>query len=316
MARATLELARGRSRDFAMTVNDPATQGPYAAGAAPFLPGDVIAAAVFAGDGQAVLLTPAAVWVAPADGTYLVSLNDSDTAGMGLGTYRLQVTLLRSGRTATLGDFNLRLTAAPGATGQLDAAGASIALAFTAYPDLRLWCPWLDDLQADTDSTGFQAEQVRATTQLIDLLVDLWKYRNAGLTLGLPGYGPASVVGAGDAPPSRYLYDQLVPLSPGAVPGPTYPDRLSTTPNLYRPTLSTALLLKDKVIEVCARRAAGFVCRAQVGRDSSRDWWAEARYQHAEADSLLRTLRAEVDLSVPQTGWASVTIHCGATSLR
>lgn len=272
----------------------------------PFLSTDTLACRVWAGDDTAVLVSPTADWDDANTGSFAVRFSAANTTGLA-GIYRYQVVCTRSGSSGIIDDGRIRVTMAPGT--------ATAPLAFTTLDDLLDYFPTLEDVQADASQVGFREEQARATAQMVDALVNLWKWTNLSPTIGQPGFGPMSMFG-GTTPPSRWLREQLVPLTPASTIPASLPMRQSTQANLVRPAVSTVLLLYDEVIEVCAKWAIARILKAQIGRSSDQDWWALAARFRRDADGMFMSRRFEIDLSVPQTGYASIIVDGGTTSLR
>ena len=117
-------------------------------------------------------------------------------------------------------------------------------------------------------------------------------------------------------PPSKWLRDQLVPLVPLSTPPASLPYRLSTPANIADSTISTALIQYDSVKEICAKRAIAIVLESQLNSQKTQEWWMFARKFNAEATSLFRATKFEIDLSNPQTGYASIVINGGSSNMR
>jgi hypothetical protein len=306
----TLDLARGADRDFLLQVRDAGGNAfDPATNHSPFDGTELLAGRVWQGDDLPTLTTPACAWSDATTGKFTLAATAAAEGALAVGTYRVQATATRGGKTGIILDGRLRVSPAPG-TG-------TTGLAFVTLADLTTYCPWVQDVQDDREQFAFQKERVRATFRLIDDLVNQWDTYGLSPQAGQPGWN-ATTVGWGSlgTSPSKWLYDQLVPLGVSStVPG-EYPYRTATPANLYDATVSTALLLKSGVRECVARRALSYVFRAQVGRNADKEWWALARAFGREADAVYRATRFEVDLSNPQTGYASITVAGGWGSLR
>lgn len=307
----TFDVARGLSDDLPLRVVDAAGNyyGPNETPQqdSPFLVDDPLSARLWAGDDQAPVLTKTPTWTDVTTAAYKIAFSDADTAALTPGLYRCIVTVARSGRTAPVGDFLVRITEAPGT--------ASAPVAFTVFGDLTKYAPWIDDLQAQTDQFGFAEQQARASSRMVDALTNLYKPGMVGrhpTSLGPSQYLTGVVGDAG----AFWFRQQLVPLAPLGTAPAALPNRQTTAGNFVQSRVSTALLLYDEVLEICAKWALAYVCEAQVGRDSDKDWWALAKFFRGDANGLFFSRKFEVDLSVPQTGYASVTIDGGSTSLR
>jgi hypothetical protein len=302
MAYLTLDLGRGMARDFILQTRDAVTGEAYGptppAVPSPFNGSESLVGSLWRGDETSTVVTPSVSWSDVTIGTTLTSFVNSDTANLSLGTYRYQITATRGGRTFPVVECNLRLSATPGTQ--------TIPMAFTVLDDLLRYAPWIEDLQAERQVTGFMEEQYRATEDLIQILVRLWK-NSSGMspTLGQSGWNAASLGYANDLP-SKWLRDQI---TPAPVDG-QHPAN-SGNPGIY-----SALIVRELTKEYCAKMAISYICAAQMGRTSERNFQGLASYFRRDADSLLKTYTAEIDLSIPQTGWASITVNCGGGSLR
>lgn len=105
-----LQLVKGTSRDFVLQANAP--NGSPAVGL--FLGSDTITSRVWRGNDQTTILSPTTVWVSATDGTFQISINDTDTATFEVGQYRIQTLAARAGRTVVVLDAFLVLNLSPG----------------------------------------------------------------------------------------------------------------------------------------------------------------------------------------------------------
>lgn len=295
---ATLQIARGTAKDFDRQRLD-RNGNAYTSANTPFLSTDTLATTLWAGDDTVSLATPATAWIDADVAAWRVSFAASDTSSLSAATYDFRTTATRGGKTVEVERGRLEVLWTAGTATQ--------PLAFTTYEDLLKYLPWVGSLQAETDRAGFAEQQARATNWLVDLLVDLYKYQNYGPTIGQPGYGPSTMFGGvGPWPPNKWFRDQITPV---AVDG-------SHPANSGNANVSTCLIIREKTKEICAKMAISYVLEAQMGRNTNRDWWALARNFQRDAESLLGTYQAEIDLSTPPTGYASITVHCGSTNVR
>lgn len=112
----TLQLNQGRSRDFELQVAN--ADGTPALNV--FQSSDTLAATLWSGDGVTASATPTAIWLTTNGGTgapggqYVVTFQNADTASLAPGTYFLEATFTRAGRTGTIGWFKLFLVDAAG----------------------------------------------------------------------------------------------------------------------------------------------------------------------------------------------------------
>lgn len=306
----TLEVESLLSKDCTRQVRD-AQGNPFVpvTNPSPFLIGDTLACAVWPGGSLASVATPAVAWLDVTAATFTLALTPSDVSGLPPGIYQYRVTATRSGKSGLIDSGTIAVLAAP--------AAGTLGLAFTTAADLIFYCPWIEDLETFRDLFGFNGQQVKATEDLIDDFCGLWKpqgfstmpFSPDGSTYFMPGYSL-------DAP-SRWLREQLMPILPGAslpITGLTY--RRNSTANYIRPALSTALLLYPKVVEVCAKRALGYVFESQVGANTERSWGELELKFKADARRIFLSTRFQIDFGVPQTGNGYTIIDGGNTSFR
>jgi hypothetical protein len=112
-----VKVVQGIARDF--TYQTPNGDGTFGAG---FVSTDAITSTVWVGDSQSSVATPTVVWgssqVLPAAGAsttlWTVQFNETDTASLTPGLYRLQVFATHATRTACLFDGLLELLDTPG----------------------------------------------------------------------------------------------------------------------------------------------------------------------------------------------------------
>lgn len=305
----TLSLTQGEAQDFLLQRRDGngLAYDPLS-NPSPFLTTDTLAATVWPGGTLAPVATPAVAWVDAAGvASYQLSLAATDTAGL-VGVYYWRVEVTRGTKTGVLGRGRLKVEVAPGST--------VAPLTFTTRDDLLTYAPWLEDIQTESDEVAFGVEQLRATNKLIDAIVNLWKPDQLRPTLGQPGWNALNLSYGSSAPQSWWLRQQLVPLPVNSGPNAAYPDRMSFQANKIDPRVSTALLLWAEPKEVCAKWAIAYVCDAQLGRAGERDYWQMADRFRALGDMTFRLSAFQIDLGVPQTGWASFTVRGGGGSVR
>ena len=304
----TLEIVQGTYKQFPRQRLD-AQGNQYSSlnNPSPFLGSDTLSCEVWGGDDTVVLATPSVAWIDVTEVAFSLTCLNADTAALSPGTYPAQAFVTRGPYKHAIDEFALRITGAPGT--------AAAPLAFTTLDDVLKYLPMVEDIQASSSQTGFREEQALATERLIDALVMLYQPGSYGLRIGDPGFNAMSMLGPNENP-SRWLREQIVPLPPASTVPAWFPMRTNTLPNLIKPTVSTALLLYNPVIEIVAKWAVVHVLKAQVSRSSEQDWWDLAGKFERDANALFRARKFEVDLATPQTGWAGITIHGGASSLR
>jgi hypothetical protein len=297
-SRLTIQVVQGCSLDPQLQVPNPADFIPWTdLNPSPFLSSDVLAATVWAGEDQAPLLTLVPTWVDVAAAIYQISLTNAQTAGLTVGTYRLQVTFTRSGRSGSIGNCRLEIQSAAGTA----AAGATYATG----EQLLMFAPWIQDNLDDNDETNYLAQRVRARSWIDDIFVGrfkpggVWQLGDAGSTAYFCSFGI-------DQGPQKWLWDILA-ANTGKVPsvGPPIPGTIYS---------GTALICRDQVVEIVSKRALYYILSHQISKDGKNPYQRLARQFRAEADGLLKVLRAEIDLS--GDGYGDFNINCGATSLR
>ena len=299
MNNQTIAIGRGDARDFVLQSRD--AQGDAFApitNPTPFLIGDTLTCKVWAGDETAAILTPTVVWNDVTIGTVTLSFANVDTSTVALGTYRLRITATRGAKTAPIISVELTITATPGTQ--------TVGLAYTVLDDLIDYADWLEDLQSDRDIAGFARQQYRATEDLIQILVTRWQPQSLSLSLGQPGFNAVSLYGGGTTAQNKWLRDQITP----AVVDGTHP----ANPGNAR--IYSALLIRPITLEYCAKKAISYICEKQIGRNADRDFQALGRFYRRDANEVLKSYVAEIDLSIPQTGYSSISINCGVMSLR
>lgn len=304
----TLQIVKGRTKAFPRYVPQPVSGARYTAETTPFTVGDTLSARIWPGGDLPVSFSPTVAWVDRDTASFLITVDNSDSATLEVGIYKGEVAVTRGSETGTIDRFDFEVLPAPG-TGETD-------LAFTTLQDLLDYFPTLQTLQSSFGQAQFAREQRRATLHLIDILCERWQGFSAPPQMGQPGFNAWSL-GANAAGTSKWwLRQQLMPLTPDSTPPADLPDRLTTPANIIDPTLSTALLLFPEVKEIVAKYAISYVLEAQITRGDDQDWWKLATRFKREASSLFAARTFGIDLSDPQTGYASLTITGGAASLR
>ncbi len=244
---------------------------------------ETLAATVWAGDDQAALFAPTVSFINAAAGTMKLSVGAAQTANLAIGLYRVTVTVTSGGRAFDCFDGLLELDHTAGT--------ATAPTVYCSLDDCLEWAPWLQDLQSElADVTGFAKQRGRARSWLDDMIVTRYKYLSYAPSPGVPGFGSWLMQGWGRDPiPSKWLRDQLD---------------------------ANYLIVRDVIKEVTAKKAIAYVCAAQVGPKRDDNPYKDlARDFHWEADNLIKTVRAEIDLP-PQDGYADILVNLGATDLR
>jgi hypothetical protein len=234
---------------------------------------------IWPGGTRASLVTLTPTWLDPAAGTTTVSITGTNTTSLSVATYIVRATVDDGNGPKTYYRGSLKILASPGSS----AAPAT----YISDDDLRDYAPWIDALQADSDQTGFGTQCGKARSWLDEILITRWKYISFAPQLGTPGWGTWSLYGGRDPMPSKWLRDQLA---------------------------ANLLMVRDLTKEVVAKRALYYICKAQLGRNGDHAYQDLARGFAFEANELVKTYRAEIDLN--GDGYADVYINCGASNLR
>ena len=305
----TLQIVKGRTKSFPRYVPVPVTGERYTALTSPFDAAlDTLSARVWPGGDLPVAFAPTVAWTSADTASFVLTIDNSDSADLDVGIYKGEVAVTRSGETGTIDRFDLDVLPAPG-TGTAD-------LAFTTLADLLMYFPTLQALQSQYARAQFAAEQRRATLHLIDMLCPRWGGFTSSPQIGQPGFNAWSLGASSGGTSKWWLRQQLMPLAPDSTPPADLPDRLTTPANIFDATLSTALLLEPEVKEIAAKYAISYVLDAQITRGDDQDWLKQASRFRRAADAMFAGRRFGIDLSDPQTGYASLVIDGGATSLR
>ena len=274
-----LELTQGTARDFPFQVANPDGTTPTGI----FLSTDVLTASIWAGSNEAPLLTPAVTWISATNAQYQVSFQNTDSASLAIGEYYLQTYATRAGtptRTTALlpRGTSLLILAAPGAT-------------FTARPtyiaitDVRNIAPWIDDLQVPDSNMGFDNQLADARDWLDEMTLRNYRGGNVSL-LGYHGFAlDAWYTGGGrrTSLTNRWLYAALQ---------------------------ANQLLVKPRVVQVCAYYALSRICESMITKGGMYAMLA-ARFR-LEAESLLASTTVEIDVN--GDGFGEVPINFSSTN--
>ena len=177
----TLELVQGASRDFPLQISNP--DGTPATN---FLNTDTLTASVWTGANETTILTPSTTWLngnAPA-GQIQITFQNADSAGLAFGIYFIQAFATRAGsppRTAAM--------LPRGSTLEILAASGSMAQrpTYITITDLRTIAPWVDDIQAPDNHTGFDEQCADARDWLDEITLRNYRGGNVSL-LGYHGF--------------------------------------------------------------------------------------------------------------------------------
>jgi hypothetical protein len=249
---------------------------------------ETLTCALWSGQDQAVLASPAAAWISPIAGTIRITISDTAIAGLAAGLYRLQGTLTSGATTIKFFDGAIDLTPAPG-----DAAEPAT---YCTFEDVKLYAPQIQKLQ-DTraELAGFLAERGRARSYADEHCLDGYR----------PNYGRARRGLAADGLTAG-SYLRWVTAGPLGEATPTLA--------VLRAAIALGgLTVTAKIREACAHLAAAIVFSNQPGKDNP--YHQQGMYHQAIGAELLAEAVVEIDLTSPLDGVADVRIGQDCTWL-
>jgi hypothetical protein len=243
----TLSLRKGTTGTWTVTIaNEGGPVTTYTSGA-------TLQAIIWSGDDQAALATLTPTWLDPSAGTITLTIGASDIASLSPQIYTLSLTITASGVTREGFRCWLSIDAAPGS--------ATAPLVFCTYDDMLRFASWLDTLQNESDTAGFQEQRARATQWVIeqamararDMLEDQYK-RHAPLPLNTTPQWvqPTGGVDLGYRRGVMTSYWQ--------------PDILADMTTWRAWLNDTSMIVVDsRLVEITAKRAISFACAQQLG---------------------------------------------------
>jgi hypothetical protein len=271
----TLQINQGAARDYDL-------QGQNLDGSIPgnFLATDTLQGTIWAGNATPPLLTPAVTWIDAPTCQFRLSLENTQSAGLGVGIYHVQATATRAGRSALVLDGMLEV---------LRAAGLDVALpVYTTYQDLLDHAPWIQDLYSEEAEYGFTRQQGMAREWLDEILINRYHYGDTAPMIGSPGFGLWSMFAGGvDFAPSKWIRDQLD---------------------------ANTLMVRGKTKECVAKRSLYYILMPQLGKAGDISYRQIAREFARSASDLVKSTRFELDLN--GDGFADIIISGGSTNLR
>jgi hypothetical protein len=131
----------------------------------------MLTAEVWGGDDQAVLFSPTATWSNATAGLVALSFARADTADLEPGDYPVLLTITAGGLQRKNRVATLRVLASPGA--------AEALTSYCGIEDLRRVCPWIDELQSDSDQAGFAEYRHEAREWFEELIHAAWGGRRS-----------------------------------------------------------------------------------------------------------------------------------------
>jgi hypothetical protein len=228
-------------------------------------------------------LTLAPTWRSAAAGTITVPITAAQSATLAAGQYLVTVGLADASRAFYEGFLAV----------EFGVGTDVIPQTYCTYVDMLNLVEWIGKLQTSRQVTGFAPERGRARDWLDNILINRFNYQNMSPTIGQPGFLAMSMFPAAvNTPPSLWLRQQLN---------------------------AGALVVRNEVIEITARKAISYVCEAQLARLEEQEVELGKRFGRI-AEQMVRCLRAELTLNVFNPDnldtWPSITIDCGTASLR
>jgi hypothetical protein len=171
-----------------------------------FLGTDTLSAAVWSGQAQAPLFTPAVSWNSFAVATVNLGVTGAQMTGLDqAGTYHFQVSATRSGTTVVIIDGLLKVLPAPGSSSQ-------VVTPYCTFADMLEHGPWVGMIQdVDADQEAFYSQRLEAKQWLDWLIVRSWRGTSASY-FGDPGTGARNWGGGytrRSSLPSQWLINQL-----------------------------------------------------------------------------------------------------------
>lgn len=276
-------LEQGTDLDRPRQVKNPLTGAAYdgltVATTSPFLGSDTLSVNVWPGGSQAVTFNPTAIWLDPTGAaTYQLTIGASQTATLAAGRYEGATYLSRNGLRSKIDGFELVLTQAAGTD--------TLRPVYCQLTDMLKFAPWLQNVQAREDLTGFADQRADAREWYENIVLRCYRgggwgnyNEHSAAAFAFAGGGPRKQIGK-----SIWLTQQLA---------------------------ANKLMVLPEVVKVNALYAIYMVCNAQIARkDNPYDAFA-ARY-YAQAQTLVCNSTAQLDIT--GNGFYAVAIPLGSTN--
>jgi hypothetical protein len=259
-----LNLQQGTSFDWQLQALNPDDSVPVGQ----FLSSDTLSANLWSGASDVSLITFSTppTWIDATNAQYQISFNNSDMALLALGVYFIQATATRSGRSATLLPYGSTVTlqAAPGA--------ALLRPTYITSYDLRRIAPWIDQVSAPNNQTGFLDQCADSRDWLDENIIRNYRGGNVEL-LGYHGLALDAWYTGGARRTSLR--------------NPWIVDLLKTN----------SLIVTTRTKDVCAYYALSRICESLIQAGAVTHYLGlSARYRH-ECQRLLTTYTAELNLN-------------------
>lgn len=272
----TLVLEIGSDRNFPVQING--ADGKPATG---LLGTDTLVAQVWAGQDQAVLFAPAVAWRVAASGTITVTFVPANTSALGVGNYRLRVTLTRGSKTTVAVEAWLQLTLAPGL--------ATPPATYGTAAGVREHLPWGDRYESPSGLAGFVLELSRSRKWVDSIIL-------------------------AQAPPPTYTtiggYSGYTRMQAGFMGGRS----LARNQTLKGYLDANKLVQTSDLLEAVHRYAAHLVIKGTIGGKADDPLKKRSQELLVEAESWLGRVVAEVDID--GDGYADWVIPLGVTTTR
>jgi hypothetical protein len=270
----TFTVAQGIDATYRVTIRDGAGN-PVTT----YLGSEPLAGRVWPGNDLAAAFSLGPTWADHTAGTIDVSIAAADTQALGVGTYRLRLTLLDGPLERDLYEGALEVTASPG--------GALTLPVYCQYADMLLLAPWIGDLQELVrDETGFAGQRAAARTRLDNLILRSYRGQAVGQ------FGEHSALAF------RWAH------------GGGNRRSVLSSPTLRTWLASNTLMVRDEITRINAHWAIADVCLAQMGRGGA--YISYGAWHRREGDSLAVCTTAELDINAD--GVAEVGVPLGSTN--
>lgn len=237
-----LDLRIGTSRAWPLQVLNPDDSVPTGQ----FLSTDTLAATVWRGSSLAPLIVkamPDIAWTSATNAQFVINFYPADTANLPAGVYYIEAQASRGSNTADLlpSGSTVTLTATPGTT--------ALRPTYIDDSDLKRLAPWIDDVQAPGNETGFADQCADARAWLDENIIRNYPGGYASL-LGEHGTALAawSTVGSQRSSLRNPWILQLLAQGPAV------------------PNAAGGLILTQRTRDVCAYYALHRICDGMISK--------------------------------------------------
>ena len=234
-ASQTLQIVQGSVADWVLQVTNRDGSSPA------FASGDTVAAELYQGQSQTLLVAPTAIWTGGtgySTGSVQVSPTSAQTATLEAdGEYSLQLwwTSADASRTACVLRAAVQVLPAPGSTTQAIQPYNSLA-------DMLRWAGWIMQVQArDTDGEGFCSQRLQAREWMDWAVIN--NYRGASI--------------------GNFETHSTLAFNFGG--GVGWRRGTGPSPSLITWLASNYLILRPQIVEACAYKAISIIGLNQIG---------------------------------------------------